>query len=518
MSYIVEQKIKGNIYLYQVESYWDKDKKQARQRRVYLGPKEKKTKVPIRKNKDIKIVSKCFGNVFFLEYLSRKLGLMQVLKSYFPEHYNQILALIFYELSEASPLYLFEYWQQEMHLPNIKTLDSEDCSLLCESIGKNEIDRLNFIKQWIANNKNINAVYYDITSISSYSTNIEYIEWGYNRDKENLPQLNMGVLCNQKDGIPLYYNVFPGSIVDVSTLQNNIHFLHAVGLSNILLIMDRGFFSTANVLKMNKIDEKIQFIQPLPLSLKKVKELIQKNKKTVGSAQYAFMYESEILYSMPFEIELGNQLFKGHLFYNEKAELDQKQHFLSVLLQLHNQIENKTFNSEQDAERYIQTTIPAKYQTYFHYDSTSEKIQRNTETINQYFANLGCYLMISNSEQQIDNVQMLTYYRNKDRVEKIFNLSKNETDGNRLRAHNKYTNDGRIFIRFLTLILMSHINQVMREKDLFKSFSMKELLADLRKIKYIKLYDSTPMISEVSKKHKKIFEAFGIPLEDLHSY
>jgi len=518
MSYIIEQKIKGNIYLYQVESYWDKDKKQARQRRVYLGPKDKKTNLSIRKNKNIKIASKCYGNIFFLEYLSQRLGLTQVLKSCFPEHYNQILGLIFYELSEASPFYFFEYWQQEMHLPNIKTLDSEDCSLLCELIGKNETDRLDFIKQWIANVKQIDAVYYDITSISSYSTNIEYIEWGYNRDKENLPQLNMGVLCNQKDGIPLYYNIFPGSIVDVSTLQNNITFLHAVGLSNILMIMDRGFFSTANVLKMNKIDKNIQFIQPLPLSLKKVKELIQKNKKTVASAQYAFNYENEILYSMPFEIELGNEMFKGHLFYNEKAELDQKQHFMSGLIQLHNPIYNQIFKTEQDADKYIQTTIPDKYQAYFKYDITSKKIQRNIESINQYFMNLGCYLMISNSKKQIDNIQMLSYYRNKDKVEKIFNMSKNETDGNRLRAHNNYTNEGRIFIRFLTLILMSHISHVMREKDLFKSFSMKELLADLRKIKYVKLYDSTPIISEVSKKHKKNFEAYSIQLEDLHSY
>ena len=41
MSFIVSQKIKGRIYLYQVESYWDKDKKKARQRRTYIGPKDR---------------------------------------------------------------------------------------------------------------------------------------------------------------------------------------------------------------------------------------------------------------------------------------------------------------------------------------------------------------------------------------------------------------------------------------------------------------------------------------------
>ena len=41
MSFIVSQKIKGRIYLYQVESYWDKDKKKSRQRRTYIGPKDR---------------------------------------------------------------------------------------------------------------------------------------------------------------------------------------------------------------------------------------------------------------------------------------------------------------------------------------------------------------------------------------------------------------------------------------------------------------------------------------------
>ena len=41
MSFIVEQKINGRIYLYKVESYWDKKKKQSRQKRTYIGPKNR---------------------------------------------------------------------------------------------------------------------------------------------------------------------------------------------------------------------------------------------------------------------------------------------------------------------------------------------------------------------------------------------------------------------------------------------------------------------------------------------
>jgi hypothetical protein len=48
MSYIVEQRIGNHTYLYEVESYWDREKKQPRQRRKYLGKKDPETGKPFR--------------------------------------------------------------------------------------------------------------------------------------------------------------------------------------------------------------------------------------------------------------------------------------------------------------------------------------------------------------------------------------------------------------------------------------------------------------------------------------
>ena len=36
MSFLVEQKIGKHIYVYETQSYWDKDKKQSRQKRRYI--------------------------------------------------------------------------------------------------------------------------------------------------------------------------------------------------------------------------------------------------------------------------------------------------------------------------------------------------------------------------------------------------------------------------------------------------------------------------------------------------
>ncbi len=73
MAYIVEQPIKGNIYLYRVESYWNKEKRQPRQHRIYLGPKEKKTKLSLRKIKNANLISKSYGTVFLLNYIAKHL-------------------------------------------------------------------------------------------------------------------------------------------------------------------------------------------------------------------------------------------------------------------------------------------------------------------------------------------------------------------------------------------------------------------------------------------------------------
>jgi len=41
MAYILEKKVGSSIYLYEVTSYWDSDKKQSRQKRRYIGKRDR---------------------------------------------------------------------------------------------------------------------------------------------------------------------------------------------------------------------------------------------------------------------------------------------------------------------------------------------------------------------------------------------------------------------------------------------------------------------------------------------
>ncbi len=94
----------------------------------------------------------------------------------------------------------------------------------------------------------------------------------------------------------------------------------------------------------------------------------------------------------------------------------------------------------------------------------------------------------------------------------MFDVEKNQLDGKRLRAHTPYSADGRIFVKFVALILHSHLSRKMKASKLFKQYSVREMLAELSKIRCSKINEKM-LISEISKSQRDIFKAFEITPE-----
>ena len=507
MSYIIERKIRGHIYCYKVESYWDKDKKQARQKSVYLGPKEK---AGSKKLKRIlaRTVSKNYGNIFFLEEIAKSVGLYDVLKECYPDHYKEILLNAFYEITGESKNYLLHHFQDEHYFADVKTMYSSDVSSLHFTLGSDEESKMKFTKKWIESLHPQHGIYYDITSFSSYSTNNEFVEWGYNRDRENLPQINLGMVCCQKTGLPFFYTVFPGSIVDVTTIKNFIKYLNIYHLQDLFLIMDRGFFSVSNISELIKSDRNLSLIIPLPFSLKLSKELITNN-SDIKNLPYMFQCNEEILFHKAVPASIHGHDFTAHIFFNEKAEVDLRHLFYSKLMACESKIRKSKYDDEEAFETFLNQEIPNSYKKYFRYDGVNKTFVRNETNINEYLLKSGFFILITNKPNLLKE-EILSFYRDKDMVEKIFDTTKNELNTNRLRSHSKTTSEGRLFVKFIATILYQQITKVMRELDMFKKYSVTELLKELSKIKRIAAPDIEPFTSECSKTQKDIMEKFKI--------
>lgn len=161
---------------------------------------------------------------------------------------SRIFALATYCATENSPMHLYENWAHATEGIEDYVMSSQQISGFLKRIGENERSREAFWRTWAnLHGKNRNLVF-DISSISTYSTNLLLNEFGYNRDGESLPQINVGMLFSDHPGLPLAYRIYPGSIADVSTLTN---LLHAVKkdykIEHSRLVLDKGFYSANNI-------------------------------------------------------------------------------------------------------------------------------------------------------------------------------------------------------------------------------------------------------------------------------
>ncbi len=99
----------------------------------------------------------------------------------------------------------------------------------------------------------------------------------------------------------------------------------------------------------------------------------------------------------------------------------------------------------------------------------------------------------------------------------IFDVVKNELLGKRHRSHSNESYEGRLFVKVITAILYSSVSKIMKENNLFKTYSIHELMLELNKIIRTQIKKNNIIFSELTK-GKKIFEAFDIDMQQKHSY
>ncbi len=110
-----------------------------------------------------------------------------MLKKVFPKEYEKVLYLSFFKVIRGEAYYLYPYWCQESFVSSKNCLNSPDISNFLLSIGLDEQRVERFFMEWIGVHRESSRVFmFDITSISSYGVENEFLERGYNRDGESL--------------------------------------------------------------------------------------------------------------------------------------------------------------------------------------------------------------------------------------------------------------------------------------------------------------------------------------------
>ena len=95
-------------------------------------------------------------------------------------------------VATGEPAMYCEDWLYRSECYPGKLLSSQRISEIMSNLTNGE--RMHFYERWGEHRRENEYVALDITSISTYSELINEAEWGYNRDKEKLPQVNVCML------------------------------------------------------------------------------------------------------------------------------------------------------------------------------------------------------------------------------------------------------------------------------------------------------------------------------------
>ena len=499
----------GVTYVYEAVSTWDKVKKSPTNNQICIGKLDKDTGEfiaskrlnPVQsavRDPKVSATSLVIGTSMILDKITNELGLEVILRKAFPKTYKELLTLAYFIAQRGNALSHCVNWSRSFQSPSCNPLISQRISSLLSE--QTECERQAFFKLWL---KQIGEDFYcyDITSISSYSEFNKYVKYGYNRDGEDLPQINLAMLLGQKTKIPVYYNRIAGNISDVSTLKHLIKTLSKLEVLRLHFVLDRGFYSRYNIDSL--FDKRHKFIISVPNHVKWVQEVIDKFRDEIESPKYYQKVGNETLYMVAKPYKWNDKRAYVHVYYNpyRAAELHDK--FMWNLLTYKEElITNKVVNEHEEYYKryFIITETPRR----------GRKVEFNEKEIQRYKNRYGGFFVILTNDIK-DTFEALRIYRNKDLIEKSFDDLKNQIDMKRLRVHRSNAMDGRLFVQFLALIYICAIRKKINEKEELKHYTVRELLGEmesLSRITYSGKYGS--LMTVISKQQKIILNAFDI--------
>lgn len=504
----------GITYVYESESYWNKEKQQARNKRVCIGKlsEDNKTLIPSKRlnplqaaarDPEVKASATIVGSHFILDVITQKLGLDKLLKTIFPQFYRQIQLMAYYLVAYGGALSRCEAWCKSHAPEEVSSLTSQRISEILKAISLN--DKQRFCNAWMDKILEDDYLCYDITSISSYSEANEHVRYGYNRDKEQLPQINLAMLYGQKGHLPVYYQSLSGNITDVTTLHNLLKTFKLMEINGVHYIMDKGFYSQKNIDDL--LVHRAKFTLSVPLSNKWLQKIIDDIHQEVHRPQDYKMIEEDALYVHSERYSWGSERRRCyvHLFFNPVTRANTVNRFNRLLVVCREELESGKLN------RSHQST----YDEFFIIKETPKrgrKVTYNDEAVNLYINRYaGFQALLSNAIK--DPVEAIIVYRNKDVVEKCFDDLKNQLDMNRLRIHSSETMNGRLFIQFIALIYISALRKEMRASHLVREYTVRELFQEMEsmvKIKYSGKYGY--ILTELTKQQREILNKLNIQL------
>ncbi len=372
--------------------------------------------------------------------------------------------------------------------------------------------RIGLVNDWNEGRDHREKIYisYDSTNKNCQAGDIEFVEYGHPKDDKGLPVFNYSVAYDTANKEPLFYEQYPGSIVDISQLQFMLEKAKGYGYRRVGFILDRGYFGKENIQYMDQcgydfvimIKGMGAFVRELILekrgSFENIREHNIRKYKVSGTTVKKMLYAGD-------EKE---RYF--HIYYSDqKASAG------------HEQIEAKIDRMAKylDKVKGKKVVIGEGFRQYFHLemyekDGTFLYAREKAEAIQQEISLCGYFVIITSKKMTAG--EALELYKSRDASEKLFRGDKSYLGNKSLRVQSDEAAGAKIMIEFVALIVRCRIYTLLKDEmeRLEKSPNYMTVPAAIRELEKIEMVRQTDgkyrMDHAVTATQKAILKAFGI--------
>ena len=397
------------------------------------------------------------GQHLLIDAVAEKTGLSRILEDSFPGRSREILSVITYYLSRRDTdvngmeCYCYDNYTGINYVPDVTKIISD------EVLGHERIR--DFLCLWLKYRLSLSdsptvEVDFDSTNVNTSSKGVLSAERGKPKVDEDLPQVNFSYLVDRKTGVPMHFDMYYGSVVDMEHCKNYIEKVKAIKPNaDFFVCLDRWYYTSSIFSMLNgtydfAVMEKDgvmmnSFIQENPVPI------MTKSANKIRESVYDISFKGK-----PFSGWTGADL-SIYLYFDSLKNLQASVTEMDKLEKVACQIVGK-----KDWKGSIQETWGKSIDITI--DKRTKVIKKavvNHEEADRRLSKSGYFYIVS--DREMTPSEMYAFYRHRDVVEKDFRLSRSEEDLSKTYAQSDICFEAKTFLGFLCSVIRSDILDTM---------------------------------------------------------
>lgn len=531
----ITQKRKGNsVYIsYEIGRKYDPAKQYNVPDRVIIGKQNQSDKKQMEPNENfLKYFpevdlpeerydsnrSSCLriGAYIIIQQMMKETGIPELLSEYFNDRdLGLFLDLITYTLiceNNAGQYYPDYAYNHPLFTEGMRIYSDATVS---DFFGRVTDDQsIGFLNEWNAKRDHREKIYisYDSTNKNIQAGDVEIAEFGNAKVDTGKPIFNYSIAYDTHNREPLFYEKYPGSINDVSQLQIMLDKAMGYGYRKIGFILDRGYFSKANLDYMDHCG--YDFVVMVKGMSTLVNELILENKgkfedKRACSIRRHKVYGTTVKRKL-FLTDEKERYF--HIFHSSGKETKERENVEKAVENCAYYLEKKK-GSVYEVPNYLQYYFEPEYSKDGYFLMAREK----RDVIERELRLCGYFVIITS--QKMTAGEAIDLYRSRDASEKLFRGDKSYLGNKSIRVYSDESVSAKIFIEFVALIIRNRIYTKLRDEveRLGKDpnfMTVPAAIKELEKIEIIRGLDLVYRLDHaVTATQKTILSAFDMDVK-----